>query len=51
MQEIMVFRHVCVGSTWQGDDKRLQGARPNRLDRKQGHAGLVVVVPLESLAT
>jgi hypothetical protein len=21
MQEIMVFGHVCVGSTWQGDDK------------------------------
>lgn len=51
MQEIMVVGHVCVGSTWQGDDKSLQGAGPNRLDRRQGHARLVAVVPLESLAT
>lgn len=51
IQEIVVVGHVCVGSTWQGDDKSLQGAGPNRLDRRQGHARLVAVVPLESLAT
>lgn len=48
MQEIMEFGHVCVGSTWEGDDRPCKVQVPIGWI---GGKGMPDRLPLESLAT